>query len=415
MDALRRSPRRTLALACASALAVSLAVLIGPACSPDEEPELARASIGPEGGSISGGGLTVEIPPGALAVETEIILRANASSLSRADYAQLGEAITIEPADLRLALPATVSFAGGDAAASVLVATSERTVAHPGNVAYIEYLGEVALASTGTPMVSLVEPELGLSPGQPGGDFVDNLHFELDLQGTHRVDLVVTAWDFSGAQTVLNGMGHCGFKLVQLEGGSLTTGCASGTLTASINAAGDHVSFDVLPLHAPAIDEPVAVSVVAGDEELAYSLGYFRFDTGSCYLEECDGNGSCVDEGGASCECVEGFAQAPEDPLSCECVPQCEGRACGSDSCGGSCGDCAMGLMCVYAEGQCVPEEGGDGDGDPTTTGEGDGDPTGDGDGDPTTTGDGDGDPTGDGDGDPTTGDGDGDGDGDAP
>jgi MYXO-CTERM domain-containing protein len=54
----------------------------------------------------------------------------------------------------------------------------------------------------------------------------------------------------------------------------------------------------------------------------------------------------------------------------------------------------------TQAQGPCILELGGDGDGDPTT-GDGDGDPdTGDGDGDPS---------TGDGDGDPSTGDGDGD------
>src|SRR5690606_6990362 len=173
-----------------------------------------------------------------------------------------------------------------------------------GDVAYVEYLGNVALASSGTPTIMLVEPELATSPTS-GDEYVDNLHFELDLVGTHRVDLIITAWDFNREQIVLNGMGHCGFKLAQLEGGSLTTGCANGTLTASINAAGDHVSFDVLPLHAPAIKDPVSVGVIAGDEQLGYALGFFKFDTGNCYLEECSGNGVCVVDGGTpQCQCI---------------------------------------------------------------------------------------------------------------
>lgn len=332
----------------AALLGLSLTWLGVSACTDEQEPELARALIGPEGGSISGGGVTVEIPAGALPAETEIVLRRHSSGLSVGEFTQRGDAVAIEPAGLRLALPATVSVAGADDSSSVLVEAVGRTIAHPGEVAYVEYLGNVALANSGTPTISLVEPDLGISPTNPGGDHVDNLHFELELEGTHRVDLIITAWDFAGEQTVLNGKGHCGFKLAQLEGGSLTTGCANGELTASINAAGDHVSFDVLPLHAPAIDDPVSVGVIAGDEELGYALGYFKFDTGNCYLEECSGNGVCVVEGDApQCECVEGFAQPEDDPLACVCVPQCEGRQCGSDSCGGSCGNCGDGEMCI--------------------------------------------------------------------
>jgi len=404
---IRRDARRPRGLIHAAVLGLSLTAMVVTACTEEQEQELARAMIGPEGGSISGGGMTIEFPAGALPVETEIVLRRSSTPLTIGEYSQRGDGVSIEPSGLRLALPATVSVDGGDDGSSVLVEAAGRTVAHPGDVAYVEYLGNVALARSGTPTITVVEPELGSSPSSPGGNYVDNLHFELDLAGTHRVDLIITAWDFSGEQTVLNGKGHCGFKLAQLEGGSLTTGCANGKLTASINAAGDHVSFDVLPLHAPAIDDPVSVGVIAGDEQLGYALGYFQFDTGNCYLEECSGNGVCVVDGGEpQCECIEGFAQPMDDPLACACVPQCDGRECGSDSCGGSCGNCGAGEMCGYSEGQCVPEDTGDGDGDP---GDGDGDP-GDGDGDP---GDGDGDP-GDGDGDPGDGDGDpGDGDGD--
>jgi hypothetical protein len=55
--------------------------------------------------------------------------------------------------------------------------------------------------------------------------------------------------------------------------------------------------------------------------------------------------------GGVACEpcgegltCVNGF---------CECVPDCTGRICGTDGCGGTCGnDCPRGQIC-YADGQC--------------------------------------------------------------
>jgi MYXO-CTERM domain-containing protein len=35
-------------------------------------------------------------------------------------------------------------------------------------------------------------------------------------------------------------------------------------------------------------------------------------------------------------------------------VPDCAGRACGDDGCGGSCGACPFGTVCSTVEGQCV-------------------------------------------------------------
>ncbi|PRP98095.1 hypothetical protein ENSA5_30800 [Enhygromyxa salina] len=281
--------RRLLRLACGSCLAL--------ACAPDQDLELARAWIGPEGGAVNGGAVTVDIPAGALASETEIVLYRAEASLTTAGYEQRGDAVTIEPVGLRLALPATVTVTVTESSddTSVLVAAADRIVAYPGEVAYLEYLGDVALAHGGTPTLTLVAPELGSSPTQPGGDFVDKVHFELELDGTERVDLLFTAWDLDGEQTLLNGKGHCGFEVAQLVGGSLTAGCAAGRVTASLNATDDKVSFDLLPHHLVATDAPVSVGVIAGDGELGYSLGYFQFDaqldSGGCQLEECGGAG----------------------------------------------------------------------------------------------------------------------------
>ena len=378
-------------LAAVALVAVFAGWGIGGGCSGSDAEELARAVIGPDGGTISAEGISVEIPAGAVPVDTEFVINRVDDSLSVSDFSQAGDTFAIEPADLRLFLPATVTLTGSADGHSVLAEANDKTVAHAGNVAYVEYVGRVALATSGSQTIGLVTPEeLGSKPTSPSGDYVDNLHFEFELEGTHRIDLTFTAWDFGGEQTVLNGNGHCGFKIAQLEGGSITTGCATGELTASINAAGSFVSFDVLPLHAPALDAPVSVGVIAADDDLGYNLGYFSFETGNCYLEECSGQGTCVDNGSPQCECDEGYAPPADDPLSCFCVPQCDGRSCGGDSCGGSCGNCDAGSSCDFANGQCVPD-GGDGDGDPDpTTGDGDGDPTGDGDGDPTGDGDGD-------------------------
>ncbi len=350
-----------------STLMLALAGSAGSACTPDPDQELARALIGPEGGTLSGGGVSIEFPAGALPVETEIRLVQVDRKLSIGDFDQKGKAYAIEPADLHLQLPAMVDLPGSAEAPSVLVESMGRTVAHAGTTAYIDTLGALALAETGSVTISASMPTLGASPTAPDVEFVDNLYVELELDGTHRVDLRIVAWDYTQTQGVLNGEnGLCGFKLAQLEGGSLTTGCAGGELTASINASGDRVSFTILPLHAPALAKPVGVSIIASDDVLGYSLGYFEFSTGSCYLEECSGHGACSPSDPPACVCDEGFATPDDDMLACLCVPQCDGRECGSDSCGGSCGDCTNGEECIYTEGQCEPPSG-DGDGDPTT------------------------------------------------
>jgi len=43
-----------------------------------------------------------------------------------------------------------------------------------------------------------------------------------------------------------------------------------------------------------------------------------------------------------------------EDTSDAACTPACDGRACGDDGCGGSCGTCEAGASCDGA-GQCVP------------------------------------------------------------
>lgn len=352
-------------------LALGLLGLAGGACSPDPDKELASATIGPEGGTLQGGALTIEFPPGAIPVATELRLVEVDRKLVAGDFAQKGKAYAIEPAELRLQLPAAATLDGELDDPSVLVESPSGTVAFAGTSAYLDRLGTIALAEAGTPSIQAVDPVFEPSPSAPGQAHVDNLHVELQLEGTHRVDLRIVAWDYSLGQGVLNGdNGVCGFKLAQLEGGSLTTGCAGGELSASINAAGDRVSFTILPLHAPALDEPVSVGIIAADDQLGYSLGYFAFSTGSCYLEECSGHGTCEPSDPPACACDEGFAPPADDMLACACVPQCDGRECGGDSCGGSCGNCGPDEECIYGEGICQPlgsDETTDETTDPTT------------------------------------------------
>lgn len=82
----------------------------------------------------------------------------------------------------------------------------------------------------------------------------------------------------------------------------------------------------------------------------------------ACACEDCVCNGNGSDwEGDPYCcdpkygwdyycalECHE-YCGGPE----CPCVPECEGKECGSDMCGGACGTCAAGNYC-NTDGKCV-------------------------------------------------------------
>jgi hypothetical protein len=69
-------------------------------------------------------------------------------------------------------------------------------------------------------------------------------------------------------------------------------------------------------------------------------------------VPQCNGR-ECGDNGcGATCgDCANGVA-CDNGVCDVACMPQCDGRACGADGCGATCGDCANGQICG-ADGQC--------------------------------------------------------------
>ncbi|MBT9554558.1 MAG: hypothetical protein IV100_00960 [Myxococcales bacterium] len=81
----------------------------------------------------------------------------------------------------------------------------------------------------------------------------------------------------------------------------------------------------------------------------------------SCCTPSCDGR-ACGDDGcGGSCgECTTGTRCKVTESgatcaacVGCVCTPTCAAGACGDNGCGGSCGDCAVGHVC--ASGTCTP------------------------------------------------------------
>ncbi|MGB0591358.1 MAG: hypothetical protein ACPGU1_16900 [Myxococcota bacterium] len=77
-------------------------------------------------------------------------------------------------------------------------------------------------------------------------------------------------------------------------------------------------------------------------------------DTTEC-TPACDGK-ACGDDGcGGSCgDCAEGEACTVEGTCAAFCIPDCTDLTCGEDGCGGSCGDCADGETCT--EGACIAD-----------------------------------------------------------
>lgn len=79
-------------------------------------------------------------------------------------------------------------------------------------------------------------------------------------------------------------------------------------------------------------------------------------DDGTCVACEpqCSGK-ECGDDGcGGFCgSCLASGKPVCTDGRCAACVPQCDGRTCGADGCGGTCGSCRVGETC--ADGTCSP------------------------------------------------------------
>ncbi|MBC8067765.1 MAG: hypothetical protein IAG13_05470 [Deltaproteobacteria bacterium] len=319
---------------------------------------VASKTIGPTGGTLSGGGVTLEVPAFALTADTEFELRTSTRDLSARDFTQSGGAFQIFPEELSLRLPAALSFSGGPDEPAVLFEQDSLTVAAMGDSAWINELATVAIARAGVQTTMVVEPPLGATPGEAGAAIRDLARFRVALTETPRFNLGYALYDTEQLYDKPlngNGDGDCGVELSNVLGGSLAAGCSEGELTARIGVTSAEVQYDVTPYQSGKLATPVVVGVIGGSDELAFQLGFFAIDTSPCYGENCSEVGTCEVVGDqAACTCPDGFAPGPE--LTCECVPDCAGRACGGDGCGGDCAPgCGDGEVCDDG-GQCVPD-----------------------------------------------------------
>lgn len=355
-----------------SLLALSMLASLAMACKDDEGEKgelITRELIGPMGGSISGSGLTLEVPAGALTADTEFELRTSMKDLSARGFVQDGAAVDIGPDDMRLRLPAELTFSRGPDEPAVLFEQDGLTVAAIGSSAWINELGTVAVSTADVVTAEVLAPTLGGSPSSPGMTFRDVAHFRVALTESPTFNVSMTLYDTEQLYDKPlngNGDGDCGFKLDNVLGGSLSSGCSEGPVTERVRVTSAEIEFDVLPNQSGKLDTPVVVGVVGGSDELAFHLGFFSFDTSPCYSETCSSYGTCEVEGeNASCLCNEGYA--PGEELTCVCVPDCSGRECGGNGCGDQCGPgCGENEFCEEEVGQCMPND--PTDTDPTDT-----------------------------------------------
>lgn len=370
----------TVVIGALSVSAVSFITLIS-ACGASNT---ADALIGPEGGVVAhDDGVTLTVPAGALLVTRQIIIRPSDEKLSRGTFEQVGNSYLIEPRDLEFRIPAELTFDTKIAERpSVLLKPGEtRVIAYSSAddrpTAYIGSLGIVAAAKGGDPAGSIDSPKLARTP--TGSDLpapaIDAAELKISPKGVTTLDVGFTAFDTSGtSKSLLNGEGtaYCGFKFGAVLGASISGGCSTGVTSGTLALTSGQATVEVLPFLIGKLDRPVVVEVQLGTGDLAVSAGYFTFNTSGCFLESCSGHGVCSDAGGQpSCACAEGFVPGTE-PLSCDCVPKCDGKPCGGDGCGGECqpGCDPNTHICNNETSQCDPLPPPETTGPPGTTGD---------------------------------------------
>lgn len=124
-----------------------------------------------------------------------------------------------------------------------------------------------------------------------------------------------------------------------------------GSAVPKIDVSGEMVSFDVWS------DETSQTKDMMSPEHIEENTGYdFLSETlekiqcvPDCKDKECgsDGcGGTCGDCQGIQSICLNG---------KCICKPECDGKECGPDGCGGSCGKCSNDGLCSDGKCQCIP------------------------------------------------------------
>ena len=148
---------------------------------------------------------------------------------------------------------------------------------------------------------------------------------------------------------------------------ALLFGCAAGggrskSKDSTSTTAGDAADASVIaPADAPAVprDTPGADTAGEGGDAAEVSIGDDTApptDGGGC-VPQCEGKECGLNGCGGQCGTCPGGGLCVDG--SCTCVANCSNKDCGSDGCGGDCGPCAPGLVCnttlFECEAECTP------------------------------------------------------------
>jgi hypothetical protein len=143
-------------------------------------------------------------------------------------------------------------------------------------------------------------------------------------------------------------------KAVSRNGEGAFTGTLKAPPAPGIHTLHWHAAFSGKPF-GPTIDGTVEVTCSDG----IFCNGAERFVDGACALavvSPCNDGAACTydrcEEATGTCshELGDGCAACFSD-----CTPDCSGKVCGGDGCGGSCGECSAGEACAAVVGECRP------------------------------------------------------------
>ena len=177
-----------------------------------------------------------------------------------------------------------------------------------------------------------------------GSVFQDSVNIYLEKDGANHAIFSADIRDFCPPETP--NCNQCGSLYSTLEPADIELDQGGVFMTDWIDVESDILGF-VLP------GEPfkLIITVTDGSDAKFDSLALVDDIRFTPCIPECEGK-NCGDDGcGGVCgECPETHICAEG---VCECIVVCDGKFCGDDGCGGSCGDCSDGFACV--DFLCVP------------------------------------------------------------
>jgi hypothetical protein len=223
--------------------------------------------------------------------------------------------------------------------------------------------GDAAVHDAGEPDAATEGADMAVGPGVPGFTLIPGPTPKM-LPGAPSTLVLHARNSGTAAWTAEHAHLSVSYEMLSLGGISLdaeTAPGADGTFTGSFAApaAPGLRTFQVaFEWDGELVGDPVDVEVEVTCDDSVFCNGPEHFVDGACAggRDPCDDEADCTidacDEATGRCD----HALGEGDCAVCAaaaCEPDCEGRLCGGDGCGGSCGDCADGEACASSVGEC--------------------------------------------------------------